>query len=79
MSSKYPKYENYGSRYSKDKKLTLYNRLVNFFMNVKRILKTANKPNRKDYFSVFKIVIIGMVLLGVISFVIQLVLETTMG
>ncbi|MBY9007735.1 MAG: protein translocase SEC61 complex subunit gamma [Candidatus Lokiarchaeota archaeon] len=75
MSTKYPKYDNYGSKYGKDKKLSYYNKLVIFYMNVKRIVKTANKPSRKDYFSVFKIVAIGMALLGVISFVIQLVLE----
>ncbi|MBY8983134.1 MAG: protein translocase SEC61 complex subunit gamma [Candidatus Lokiarchaeota archaeon] len=78
MSSKYPKYENYGSKYGKDKKPSYYEKIVNFFMNMKRIMKTANKPSRKDYFTVFKIVLIGMILLGVISFVIQLILNTAM-
>jgi len=76
VSAKYPKYENFGSRYGKEKKLSYYQKIVNLINNIKRIMKTANKPTRKDYFMVFKIVLIGMVLFGVISFVIQLICET---
>ncbi|MFW9973537.1 MAG: protein translocase SEC61 complex subunit gamma [Candidatus Odinarchaeota archaeon] len=70
--SNYPKYEKY-SVSDKQKKLSLYERIVLFFQNTKRIIKIANKPNRKDYFLVFKICAIGILILGVLSFVIQLI------
>lgn len=72
MSNSYPKYEKY-STYDKKKKLSLYERIGIFFQNTKRIIKIANKPTRKDYFTIFKICIIGLVLLGVVSYVIQLI------
>jgi len=44
-----------------------------FFQNTKRIVKIANKPDRKEYFTIFKICAIGLALLGVVSYVIQLI------
>ncbi|MFX1302342.1 MAG: protein translocase SEC61 complex subunit gamma [Promethearchaeota archaeon] len=70
--SQYPKYEKYAKK-SKKEKPGLYGRLAFFFQNSKRILKIANKPKRKDYFLVFKICAIGIVLLGVVSYIIQLI------
>ncbi len=72
MSNNYPKYEKY-AKYEKGKKLSLYERIGAFFQNAKRILKIANKPGRKDYFLVFKICAIGILVLGVLSYVIQLI------
>ncbi len=72
MSNAYPKYDKY-STYEKKKKLSLYERIGVFFQNTKRIIKIANKPTRKDYFTIFKICVIGLALLGVVSFVIQLI------
>ena len=70
--SSYPKYENYSAK-SKKKKPGLYTRLATFFQNTKRIMKIASKPSRKDYFLVFKICAIGIVILGALSYVIQLI------
>ena len=72
MSNKYPKYEKY-SKYQKKKKESMYSRLMYFLKNSKRILKIANKPDRKEYWLVFKICGIGLVILGVLSYVIQLI------
>ena len=72
MSNNYPKYSKY-EKYEKGKKLTLYERIGVFFQNTKRIIKIANKPGRKDYFLVFKICAIGILVLGVLSYVIQLI------
>ncbi len=70
--SNYPKYEKYNTN-DKQKKQSLYERIVTFFQNTRRIIKIANKPNRKDYFLVFKICAIGILILGVLSFIIQLI------
>ena len=72
MSNNYPGYEKY-TKYDKGKKLTLYERIGVFFQNTRRIIKIANKPSRKDYFLVFKICAIGILILGVLSYVIQLI------
>ncbi len=72
MSNNYPKYEKY-AKYEKGKKLSLWERIGMFFQNSRRIIKIANKPGRKDYFLVFKICAIGILVLGVLSYVIQLI------
>jgi len=72
VSNNYPGYEKY-AKYDKGKKLTIYERLGVFFQNTRRIIKIANKPSRKDYFLVFKICAIGILILGVLSYVIQLI------
>ena len=69
MSTKYPKYENFQQK----KKQSYYDKLSDFYRNSKRILKIANKPNRKEYFLVFKICGIGLIVLGVLSYVIQII------
>lgn len=70
--SNYPHYEKY-SKYDKGKKLSIYERFGVFFQNTKRIIKIANKPDRKEYLLIFKICGIGILVLGVLSFVIQLI------
>ena len=72
MSNNYPKYDQY-SKFDNKGKLSLYERIGVFFQNSKRIIKIANKPGRKDYFLVFKICAIGILVLGVLSYVIQLI------
>ena len=75
--SQYPKYEKY-AKSEKQKKPGLYERLVIFFQNSKRIMKIASKPKRKDYFLVFKICGIGVLILGAVSYVIQLIFSVAM-
>ena len=72
MSNNYPKYAKY-EQYEKGKKLSIWERFGVFFRNARRIMKIANKPGRKDYFLVFKICAIGILVLGVLSYVIQLI------
>ncbi|MFW9829000.1 MAG: protein translocase SEC61 complex subunit gamma [Candidatus Thorarchaeota archaeon] len=70
--SQYPKYEKY-AKSDKKKKLSLYERFTIFFQNSRRIIAIASKPKRKDYFLVFKICGIGILVLGVLSYIIQLI------
>lgn len=41
-------------------------------------MKIANKPSRKDYFLVFKICAIGLLILGAVSYVIQLIFSVAL-
>jgi len=74
VTENYPKY----SKYQKKKKESYYERLKKFYKNSKRILKIANKPNRKEYFTIFKICAIGLVILGALSYVIQLIFSVAL-
>jgi len=66
----YPHYEKYSKN---DKRKTFYEKIGVFFQNTKRIMKIANKPDRKEYFLIFKICGIGLLVLGALSYVIQLI------
>lgn len=70
--SNYPHYDKY-SKYDKGKKLSIYERLGVFVQNTKRIMKIANKPDRKEYILIFKICGIGLLVLGALSFAIQII------
>ncbi|TXT61540.1 MAG: hypothetical protein BAJALOKI3v1_770022 [Promethearchaeota archaeon] len=73
MSNRYPKYEKYGTK-KKEEKGSVYERFINLIRSIQRVLKTANKPGRSEYMMTFKIVIIGLLILGALSYVIQLIL-----
>jgi len=72
----YPKYDKL--KKGAKKKEGYYDRIVNFFKSSKRVLKVAKKPNRKEYFLVFKICAIGLVILGALSYVIQLIFSVAL-
>ena len=72
MSNSYPKYEKY-EKYKESTKPGIGERIKGFYSDVKRVLKIANKPDRKEYFMTFKICIIGLVILGALSYVLQLI------
>jgi protein translocase SEC61 complex gamma subunit len=74
VSSTYPKY----ASYQKKKKESYYQRLMGFITNARRVLKIANKPTRKEYYLVFKICSIGTIILGALSYVIQLIFNVAL-
>jgi protein transport protein SEC61 subunit gamma-like protein len=75
--SSYPKYDKY-SEYQSKKKPGRYQRFTQFLKNAKRIIKTANKPSKKEYWLIFKICGIGIVVLGVLSYIIQLIFSVVL-
>ena len=70
--SDYPKYAKY-EKYKKAKKPSYGERFKEFWQSTKRVLKVATKPTRKEFMTVFKICTIGIVILGVLSYVLQLI------
>lgn len=70
--SSYPKYEKY-TKYQKGKKPSYPERFKDFLQSARRVLKIASKPDRKEYFLVFKICTIGILILGLTSYVLQLI------
>ncbi|MHA1765314.1 MAG: protein translocase SEC61 complex subunit gamma, partial [Promethearchaeota archaeon] len=47
------------------------NRLQRFFLNSKRILKISVKPTKKIYLSILKVCLIGIAIIGGLSYLIQ--------
>ncbi|MBN1803293.1 MAG: protein translocase SEC61 complex subunit gamma [Candidatus Lokiarchaeota archaeon] len=76
--SNYPKYDKY-DKYKQKKKLSRSERIRAFIQNTKRVLKVATKPSRKEFMTVLKICMIGIVLLGAVSYVLQLIFSQVIG
>jgi protein translocase SEC61 complex gamma subunit len=58
---------------AKDAPSQSMNRLQKFFLNSRRILKISIKPTRKMYFSILKVCLIGILIIGALSYIIQLI------
>ena len=78
MSKQYPKYDKYAKYAKKKKKPGMYTRFAKFVKNSKRIMRIANKPSRKEYWLIFKICGIGIIILGVLSYIIQLLFSVAL-
>lgn len=58
---------------AKDSPSATMNGLQKFFLNSRRILKISVKPTRKMYFSILKVCLIGITIVGALSYIIQLI------
>lgn len=47
-------------------------RLKSFFIESKRVLKLTKKPNREEFMSVVKITGLGILVVGLMGFIIQM-------
>ena len=61
------------SAVAKDAPSQSMNRLQKFFLNSKRILKISVKPTRKMYGSILKVCLIGIAIIGALSYILQLI------
>ena len=43
------------------------------FNDMKRVWKVTKKPTKKEYFLTFKVVLIGLLIIGVIGFLIEMI------
>lgn len=50
-----------------------------FYRRALRILKLAKKPDRSEVFLVIKITAAGMIILGLIAFIIRFIIFTILG
>lgn len=55
------------------------NKLKEFFESSKRILLIAKKPSNKEYWAMAKIVGLGMIIIGVIGFIVKLTMNLISG
>lgn len=46
---------------------------------MRRVWKVTKKPTKKEYFLTFKIVLIGLVIIGLIGFIIAMLWQSVLG
>ena len=63
----------------KKKDLNRIEKFQAFMQNSKRIFKISTKPTRKQFLAMTKICVIGLVIIGLISFVVQLIASVIIG
>ncbi len=56
-----------------DKDAPTLNKIQKFWLNTRRILTIATKPTRKEYWTMMKICLIGMAIIGGLSYIVQLI------
>ncbi|MFH0906177.1 MAG: protein translocase SEC61 complex subunit gamma [archaeon] len=49
-------------------------KIKNFFESSRRIIQISKKPSKKEYWVMAKVVGIGMILIGVIGFIVKLLM-----
>ena len=49
------------------------NKLETFYLNSKRIFATATRPTRKEFGQMLKICLIGVAIIGGLSYIVQLI------
>jgi protein transport protein SEC61 subunit gamma-like protein len=53
--------------------------MANFVKQCQRVLKVSRKPDREEYINVAKVTGIGIILIGVIGFIISIVAQLIQG
>ena len=53
--------------------------MANFIKQCQRVLKVSRKPDREEYINVPKVTGIGIILIGVIGFIISIVAQLIQG
>lgn len=58
---------------AKDAPVTSMNKIQKFMLNTRRIIKISTKPTRKQFFTMVKVCLIGLTIIGLLSYLIQLI------
>lgn len=55
------------------------NKIKEFFESAKRIILIAKKPGKKEYLAMAKVVGLGMIIIGIIGFIVRLLMNLISG
>ncbi|MDD3244882.1 MAG: protein translocase SEC61 complex subunit gamma [Candidatus ainarchaeum sp.] len=55
--------------------MKIFKKIKEFFISTKRILSIATKPSKKEFLTMSKVVGLGMVVIGVIGFVVKIIMN----
>jgi protein translocase SEC61 complex gamma subunit len=56
-----------------DSEELLSHKITNYWIGIRRIFRVAKKPTRKEFNTVLKICLVGMLIVGGLSYVVQLI------
>ena len=63
------------SAVAKDAPSQSMTRLKRFWLNTKRIFKISTKPGKKEYWTMVKICSIGILIVGLLSYIVQVIVQ----
>lgn len=55
--------------------MKILKKIKEFLISSKRILSISTKPSKKEFWTMSKVIGLGMVIIGVIGFVVKLIME----
>ncbi len=55
------------------------NGIQRFWMNTRRIIKISTKPTKKEYWTMMKVCLVGLAIIGVLSYIVQLISNVIQG
>jgi protein transport protein SEC61 subunit gamma-like protein len=55
--------------------MKIFKKIKEFLISSKRILSISTKPSKKEFWTMSKVIGLGMVIIGVIGFVVKLIME----
>lgn len=58
---------------SQEEKRTIFSRLKSFLIECRRVFRATKKPSREEYKIIVKVSGIGMLIIGLIGFIVQMV------
>ncbi len=64
---------------AKDSPTAQMNRMRRFWLNTKRILKISTKPTKKEFGTMVKISSIGLAVIGLLYYIVQVVSQILQG
>lgn len=57
----------------------MFKKIKDFFVSSKRILLISKKPTPKEFWSMAKVIGLGMVVIGVIGFIVRFIMNIISG
>lgn len=55
--------------------MKIFTKIKEFFAASKRILSISTKPSKKEFWTMSKVIGLGMIIIGVIGFVVRLIMD----
>jgi protein transport protein SEC61 subunit gamma and related proteins len=55
--------------------MKIFKKIKEFLISSKRILSISTKPSKKEFWTMSKVIGLGMVIIGIIGFLVKLIME----
>jgi len=55
--------------------MKIFKKIKEFLISSKRLLSISTKPSKKEFWTMSKVIGLGMVIIGIIGFLVKLIME----